>query len=339
MCTIRNLAAVTIAFLVASAATAGEPAPNRAADPTPPRAAPALDVRSPGVSGFAVTAGPARKEKVAYLGVVTSPVSSTLGRHLRLPEGTGLVVDFVAEGTAAEKAGVKQHDVLTRLDDQILINTPQLAVLVWLKEPGENVALTLIREGKPRTVTAQLGETERPVGTEAQTFSIPNVALPPLLNAYRPHSGDGPASLILRQLGLEAPSASARWLDGEHDLAVTFASRLDATLAAARLGERMVRLKSALAHQRQTLSETHPTIAQLRDQIETLRAEIEARSHQPARSRHLVAKDLLGNVLFEGPIDTDEQLKAVPEPIRAKVKSMTPLVIFRAETLQESPKP
>ena len=336
MGTIRNLAAVTMAFLVASAAMASEPAPKRAADPTPPRAAPALDVRNLGVSGLTVTAGPARKVKVAYLGVVTTPVSSTLGRHLRLPEGTGLVIDFVAEGTAAKKAGFRQHDILTRLDDQILVNTPQLAVLVRLKEPGGKVALTLIREGKERQVTAELGEAERAVGAPMQSFPTLDIDLPLPPNPWARQSGDGPVSLILRQLGLEAPSASARWVDGEHDLAVTFASRLDATLAAARLGERRARLKSALARYRQTLSETHPTVVQLRDQIETLRAEIEARSHQPARSRHLVAKDLLGNVLFEGPIDTEEQLEAVPEPIRAKVKSMTPLVI--SGPVPESPK-
>lgn len=336
MYTIRNLVTAAIACLLASAATANEPAPNRAADPTAPRAAPALNVRNLGVSGLAVRAGPTRKAKVAYLGVVTSPVSSTLGRQLHLPEGTGLVVDFVAEGTAAEKAGITQHDILTRLDDQILVNVPQLVVLVRLKDPGNKVALTLIREGKQRQVTAELGETERPAGAETLAFPMQNVALAPLDRTYPSRSAGGPASWVLGQLALESPSANARWVDGEHDLAVTFARRLDATLTAARLGERMARLKSALARHRQTLSETHPTIRQLRAQIDTLRVEMEACSRQPARSRHLVAKDLLGNVLFEGFIDTDEQLKAVPEAIRAKVKSMMPLVIFGP--VPESPK-
>jgi hypothetical protein len=338
MCTIRNLAAVTIACLASSAAVASEPAPNRAADPPAPRAAPALNVRNLGVSGFAVRAGPTRKAKVAYLGVVTSPVSSTLGRQLHLPEGTGLVVDFVAEATAARKAGITQHDILTRLDDQILVNVPQLVVLVRLKDPGAKVALTLIREGKQRQVTAELGETERPADAETQAFPMQNVALAPLDGTYPSRSPGGPASWVLGQLALESPSGNARWVDGEHDLAVTFANRLDSSLQVVRLAEQMARLKGALARHRQTLPETHPTIRQLRDQIDTLRVEMAARCRQPARSPHLVAKDLLGNILFEGPIDTDGQLKAVPEAIRAKVKSMMPLVIFSSPAIREKPK-
>jgi len=328
--TIRNLVTAAIACLLASAATANEPARI----PSEPARASATDKAAVVRLAF----GPTRKAKVAYLGVVISPVSSTLGRQLNLPEGTGLVVDFVAEGTAAEKAGITQHDILTRLDDQILVNVPQLVVLVRLKDPGDKVALTLIREGKPRQVTAKLGETERPADAETQAFPMQNIALAPLDGTYPSRSAGGPASWVLGQLALESPSANARWVDGEHDLAVTFARRLDATLTAARLGEQMARLKGALARHRQTLPETHPTIRQLRDQIDTLRAEMEACSRQFARSRHLVAKDRLGNVLFEGFIDTDEQLKAVPEAIRAKVKSMMPLVIFRSPAVREKPK-
>lgn len=328
MYTIRNLVTAAIACLLASAATANEPARI----PSEPARASATDKAAVVRLAF----GPTRKAKVAYLGVVISPVSSTLGRQLHLPEGTGLVVDFVAEATAAEKAGITQHDILTRLDDQILVNVPQLVVLVRLKDPGAKVALTLIREGKQRQVTAELGETERPAGAETLAFPMQNVALAPLDRTYPSRSAGGPASWVLGQLALESPSANARWVDGEHDLAVTLVTRLGFGLQAERLAEQMARLKGALARHRQTLPETHPTIRQLRDQIETLRVEMEARCRQPARSRHLVAKDLLGNVLFEGFIDTDEQLKAVPEAIRAKVKSMTPLVIFGP--VPESPK-
>ena len=56
-----------------------------------------------------------------------------------------------------------------------------------------------------------------------------------------------------------------------------------------------------------------------------------------AGKRHLVAKDSGGKVLFDGPIDTDEQLKAVPEPIRKKVGAIHVSVIVSGDGGQATP--
>src|ERR1043166_5888499 len=69
------------------------------------------------------------REKVSFLGVTTSPVSSTLTEQLGLQKGIGLVVTGVVSDSPA--AGVlKAHDILLKLNDQLLIETHQLAVLV-----------------------------------------------------------------------------------------------------------------------------------------------------------------------------------------------------------------
>src|SRR4051812_24857060 len=68
-------------------------------------------------------------EKVSFLGVTTVPVSPTLTEQLGLPKGIGLVVTAVVPDSPA--AGIlKSHDILTKLNDQLLIETHQLAVLV-----------------------------------------------------------------------------------------------------------------------------------------------------------------------------------------------------------------
>src|SRR5687768_16620703 len=67
-------------------------------------------------------------ERGSYLGVACSPVSEVLRRQLKLPEGTGLVVDYVEPESPAQTAGIDPHDVLIRLNEQILVNPPQLAV-------------------------------------------------------------------------------------------------------------------------------------------------------------------------------------------------------------------
>ena len=120
--------------------------------------------------------GPIEMEKVAYLGVETMPVDPTVAAQLGLPRGTGIVVRRVAEGSPADGL-LKPHDVLTRLDDQILVNMDQLTVLVRNRQPGDEVKLTYVRAGKEATAKAKLGEREVPKlawhgasGTSAVSF-------------------------------------------------------------------------------------------------------------------------------------------------------------------------
>ena len=96
--------------------------------------------------------------KAAYLGIATSPAPPVLGKQLKLADGMGLVVDFVEPGSPAEAAGVQPYDVAVRLNDQVLVNAPQLAVLVRTFDPGAEVTLTVIREGKETPLKVKLVE-------------------------------------------------------------------------------------------------------------------------------------------------------------------------------------
>lgn len=104
---------------------------------------------------------PAETETVGYLGVETAPVDPTVAAQLGLARGTGVVVRRVAPGSPA--SGVLQpHDVLTKLDDQILINMPQLTVLVRSRRAGDEVNLTYVRGGREVSAKVKLGEREIP---------------------------------------------------------------------------------------------------------------------------------------------------------------------------------
>jgi len=105
--------------------------------------------------------GPVEMEKVAYLGVETMPVDPTMATQLALAHDTGLVVRRVADGSPAANL-LQKHDILTKLDDQILIDMRQLSVLVRNHKAGDEVKLTLVRGGKETTVKAKLGEREVP---------------------------------------------------------------------------------------------------------------------------------------------------------------------------------
>jgi serine protease Do len=128
---------------------------------------PALAVAQPAKSltirGDDVTEVPAPPalQEVSYLGISTHGIEAALAAQMDLPPETGLVVVHIMPDSPA--AGVlKQHDLLTRFEDQILIEPRQLGVLVRSKKEGDEVKLTLFRLGKQQTVSVKLGKKAMP---------------------------------------------------------------------------------------------------------------------------------------------------------------------------------
>lgn len=99
-----------------------------------------------------VEAGPS-----TFLGVETSKVSATLGKQLGLDRGIGLVIARVIPETGAAEV-LEKHDILVKFEDQLAISPDQLGVLVRSKEPGAKVALTIFRGGKEQIVSVELRE-------------------------------------------------------------------------------------------------------------------------------------------------------------------------------------
>lgn len=95
-------------------------------------------------------------EQAAYMGVGVESPGETLRAQLALPDGTGLVVNYLDDKGPA-KNSIQKHDVLQKLDDQILINGEQLVALVRLHKPGEKVSLTLLRKAKQISIEVELG--------------------------------------------------------------------------------------------------------------------------------------------------------------------------------------
>ncbi|MEX0712371.1 MAG: PDZ domain-containing protein [Pirellulales bacterium] len=92
----------------------------------------------------------------AYLGVSTSPPPPSLVQQLGLAGGLGLLVDAVLPDSPAAAAGLKEHDLLQRLDDQVLVNPDQLSALVGMRRPGDAIELTAIRGGQSTSLRAVL---------------------------------------------------------------------------------------------------------------------------------------------------------------------------------------
>ena len=70
----------------------------------------------------------------------------------------GALVQEVADGSAAEKAGIAVGDVIVSVDGQHIKGASDLRNAIGLKRSGESVRVDIIRDGKRRQLSAMLSE-------------------------------------------------------------------------------------------------------------------------------------------------------------------------------------
>ncbi|MFS8138542.1 MAG: PDZ domain-containing protein, partial [Thermomonas sp.] len=92
------------------------------------------------------------------LGVQIQAMSRDNAKALGLAEATGALVAGVEPGSAAQKAGIQRMDVINRVNGQSINDSSDLPPIIGAMAPGTKVTLDIIREGKPRTVTAVLSQ-------------------------------------------------------------------------------------------------------------------------------------------------------------------------------------
>ncbi len=90
----------------------------------------------------------AAERRSPAIGLVTSRAPDVLREQLGLERGAGLVVEAVAIGSPAERAGLKRNDVLVSLDEQLLVLPEQLAALVSASRPDAPLVIEVRRGGK-----------------------------------------------------------------------------------------------------------------------------------------------------------------------------------------------
>lgn len=125
--------------------------------------------------GFAVPTNIARyvlKQLVKFgkvnrgmLGVAIQNVTADFAAALKLPSPSGALVSEVVSGGSAEKAGIQPKDVVIGFNGRDVRDSHDLQVLTAHTEPGTEVTLRLIREGKEQTVKAALGQLGAPSGS------------------------------------------------------------------------------------------------------------------------------------------------------------------------------
>ena len=85
-------------------------------------------------------------ENHAMLGVVTEEADG------------GVKVTDITDESAAKKAGIKEGDIITKINDAKIENPDQLTEQIRKNKPGDKVTVTLLRDKKEQKVTTELGK-------------------------------------------------------------------------------------------------------------------------------------------------------------------------------------
>ncbi|MCP5450775.1 MAG: DegQ family serine endoprotease [Gammaproteobacteria bacterium] len=92
------------------------------------------------------------------LGVSVQDLTPDLARAFNLPASQGAIIAQVSPRSAAAKAGLKEGDVVLRVNERSIRDGGGLRNAIGLLEVGETVRLEILRDGKPLTLDAKVGE-------------------------------------------------------------------------------------------------------------------------------------------------------------------------------------
>jgi serine protease Do/serine protease DegQ len=96
--------------------------------------------------------------KRGILGVNIYGVTPDIAKEFGLAETSGALVAGVAQGSAAERAGVKTGDIITSINGVVMRDAGELRNTIGMLRVGDKVEIGLLRDGKPRKVTALIAE-------------------------------------------------------------------------------------------------------------------------------------------------------------------------------------
>jgi serine protease Do len=166
----------------------------------------------------------------SWLGVSVQPVTQAMADYYKLDKPQGVVVSGVNAGTPAEKAGLKEGDVILSVDGAPVASVAQLRNRISLLPVGHEAKLNVQRDGAPKTFAVKLAAlpaqddlaARTPSSGESPTDGIEGVSLRVLDERLRaraeiPDDIDG---LLVLEVAPRSNAASAGLAQGDVIVAV-----------------------------------------------------------------------------------------------------------------------
>lgn len=183
--------------------------------------------------GFAIPANVAKhvmedlikggKVTRGYLGVQIASLDAPMAKEFSVPDTAGALVQDVSPGGPADKAGVKNGDVIRKFNGQAVESHSQLQSMVTNTNPGATVTLDILRDGKPLTLRVTLGE--RPTNLSATVGgpgkvtegTLRGISVQSLTPSIRDQLGipEGVTGVVISEIDPNSPAAQAGLQSGD----------------------------------------------------------------------------------------------------------------------------
>ncbi|MCX5869439.1 MAG: DegQ family serine endoprotease [Deltaproteobacteria bacterium] len=111
----------------------------------------------------------------SWMGVAIQDMNSELARSFKITQKSGALVTEVSKDSPADKAGIKQGDVIILYDGKPVTDVSDLRNRVAMTPPGTKVDLTFVRNEKQQKLTIQVEEQPVDMMTQLGTPQQPQI--------------------------------------------------------------------------------------------------------------------------------------------------------------------
>jgi serine protease Do len=155
-----------------------------------------------------------------WLGVGIQPVTPDIAKSFSRTETNGALVSSVAEGSPAEKAGLKSGDIITEYDGRKVERVSDLPRAVAGTPVGREVRLGVVRDGTPMTLSVKVAalDAKEPREADRSERAKPTLglALQPLTPALAQQLGvKATQGLVVQNVTDGSPAADAGFERGD----------------------------------------------------------------------------------------------------------------------------
>jgi len=152
------------------------------------------------------------------LGVNIYTVTPDIAKAYGVDEISGALISQVVPDSAAAEAGLQPGDIITRVNDEKVKSATELRNAIGMQRVGTKVRLEIVRDGKTRTVTAELGEGARAAEPVTAADIHQGLAGAELTDADT--SSGGPAGVLVASVANGSPAAQRGLRTGDIIIAV-----------------------------------------------------------------------------------------------------------------------